>query len=69
LQNAFAHRAHHRGQTALYSYIKSVTPPEPWRGSFIEFTQLCDERFKQIEERRANEFDVIAPWKKRIVGY
>jgi predicted enzyme related to lactoylglutathione lyase len=32
-------------------------------GNFIEFTQLCDDWFKMLEERRSANLDVVSRWK------
>lgn len=32
-------------------------------GNFVEFTQLCDDWFKHLEERKQKGLDVIQQWK------
>jgi hypothetical protein len=32
-------------------------------GNYIEFTQMCDEWFKLLEERRRSRLDVVSRWK------
>jgi predicted enzyme related to lactoylglutathione lyase len=32
-------------------------------GNFIEFTQMCDDWFKLLEERRQSGLDVVSRWK------
>jgi predicted enzyme related to lactoylglutathione lyase len=31
-------------------------------GNFIEFTQMCDDWFKQLDERRRSGWDVVSRW-------
>jgi hypothetical protein len=32
-------------------------------GNYIEFTQMCDDWFKLVEERRRSRLDVVSRWK------
>lgn len=32
-------------------------------GNYIEFTQLCDDWFRLLEERRRSRLDVVSRWK------
>ena len=62
------------GRTSRKKRVKVLYPPRDtgffWStaindpdGNFIEFTQLCDDWFKMLEERRSANLDVVSRWK------
>lgn len=44
-----------------FFWTTAITDPD---GNFVEFTQLSDEWFQRLEERRAQGFDILARWKE-----
>jgi predicted enzyme related to lactoylglutathione lyase len=64
---ALARRLAERGVSLVYPprdtgvfWSTAIRDPD---GNLIEFTQLCDEWFAQLEARRAEGADVLAKWR------
>jgi predicted enzyme related to lactoylglutathione lyase len=64
---ALAKRLEHRGVPLLYAprdtgffWSTAILDPD---GNLVEFTQLCDEWFTQLETRRRQGADVVTRWR------
>ena len=65
--NALVERLESKGVRPLYpphdtGFFISTAINDP-DGNYIEFTQMCDEWFKLLEERRRSRLDVVSRWK------
>jgi predicted enzyme related to lactoylglutathione lyase len=63
---ALVERLESKGVKPLYSphdtgFFISTAINDP-DGNYIEFTQMCDEWFRLLEERRRSRLDVVARW-------
>jgi predicted enzyme related to lactoylglutathione lyase len=64
---ALVERLESKGVKLLYpphdtGFFLSTAINDP-DGNYIEFTQMCDEWFKMLEERRTSGLDVVSRWK------
>jgi hypothetical protein len=65
--NALVEKLESKGVRPLYTprdtgFFISTAINDP-DGNYIEFTQMCDEWFKLLEERRRSRLDVVSRWK------
>ncbi len=65
---ALAERLRAQGVSLLYppkdtGFFRTTAIEDP-DGNFVEFTELCDQWFESLEERRARGFDVVARWRR-----
>ena len=65
--DALARRLEARGITLLYpprdtGFFRSTAILDP-DGNFVEFTELCDAWFEQLESRRTQGLDVVTRWR------
>ena len=65
--NAVVERMKSKGVTLLYPphdtgffITTAVNDPD---GNYLEFTQMCDDWFKMLEEKRKSGQDVVSRWK------